>query len=276
MKHQFYKKKNRMKASVLLFLVACVFLLEGTQGEDYPDPVALTNNANEEDLTNLLKCFYSEGECPKGTVELKASLALSSAVKWQAGEGAGRTSLAPPSKKIWTEEDESEEKSRGLESAPSSSESCPDGSASKAQAEAPRSTSTVEQSTNAIVFDTSLINERDPCHDAVRAKKHGSEHMVTVLESFRSHSFFDKLWHHCTQLTEKCGFKPPKLPRRAIFPTVAVSACSNCNPTQKQWFRIVGRHLLANRPADIKKLRETFDPSEEHKEEFLKFITSDD
>nr|CAD7265296.1 unnamed protein product [Timema shepardi] len=105
----------------------------GTQGEDYPDPVALTNKANEENLTNILKCFYSEGECPKGTVELKA-----------------------------------------------------------------------------------------------------------------------------------------------IFPTVAVSACSNCNPTQKQWFRIVGRYLLANRPADIKKLRETFDPSEEHKEEFLKFITSDD
>nr|CAD7601415.1 unnamed protein product [Timema genevievae] len=121
---------------------------------------------------------------------------------------------------------------------------------------------------------------------------------VTVLESFRSDSFYDKLWTHCTQLTEKCGFKPPKLPRRGIIParldgetkapyettqqyynilpTVAVSACSNCNPTQKKWFRIVGRYLLANRPADIKKLRETFDPSEEHKEEFLKFITSDD
>nr|CAD7435121.1 unnamed protein product [Timema monikensis] len=329
-----------MKASVLLFVVACVFLLEGTQGEDYPDPVALTNNANEEDLTNILKCFYSEGECPKGTVELKAELYVKDTdEKYYHREWVECSMSRPPSKKIWTEEDESEEKSKELESAPSSSESCPDGSASKAQAEAPRSTSTVEQSPNAIVFDTSLINERDPCHDAVRAKKHGSEHMVTVLESFRSHSFFDKLWHHCTQLTEKCGFKPPKLPRRgtpiltscgsipavflfgrktfleiltsvlyesstlkimtdfgvlsrmimnplhtakrkfhwlAIFPTVAVSACSNCNPTQKQWFRIVGRHLLANRPADIKKLRETFDPSEEHKEEFLKFITSDD
>nr|CAD7399876.1 unnamed protein product [Timema poppensis] len=252
-------KKSRMKASVLLFVVACVFLPEGTQGEDYPDPVALTNKANEENLTNILKCFYSEGECPKGTVELKA-------VKWLAGEGAGRTSPAirplaqfdteplridnnpysnvvtidpvrpPPSKKIWTKEDESKDKSIELEPTP--------------------------------FLRNHVLTA---AHLRPRLKLQGQPEQALQVN--------DVNYAIVTEMIQSAGTVLDHLEASfeiAIFPTVAVSACSNCNPTQKQWFRIVGRYLLANRPADIKKLRETFDPSEEHKEEFLKFITSDD
>nr|CAD7449367.1 unnamed protein product [Timema bartmani] len=264
------EEMNIMKASVLLFVVACVFLLEGTQGADYPDPETLTNKANEENLTNILKCFYSEGECPKGADELKGrfrngiyskmfSIGKVVDTNPRTLKEKGQSSLlfffGPPSKKIWAEEDESEDKSREPKPTPSTSESYPAGSASKAQVEAPRSTSTVEQCPNAIVFDTSLINERDPCHDPVLAKKY-------IYDGAIKGRNIEERAAACVE--------------KDIFPTVAVSACSNCNPTQKKWFRIVGRYLLANRPADIKKLRETFDPSEEHKEEFLKFITSDD
>nr|CAD7575659.1 unnamed protein product [Timema californicum] len=274
-------EKSRMKASVHLFVVACVFLLEGTQGEDYPDPVALTNKANEENLTNILKCFYSEGECPKGTVELKVKFSCevagrrrcwpyksSAFVKWFCKSPVDDLSVAPNNYQY---------------------ESCPDSSTSEAQAEAPRSTRTGEQCPNAIVFDTSLINERDPCHDPVLAKKNTyftSCGSISAVFLFGCKTFLEILTsvlYESSPLTRMSGFGVFFRSRTAlpvnhctIFPTVAVSACSNCNPTQKQWFRIVGRYLLANRPADIKKLRETFDPSEEHKEEFLKFITSDD
>nr|CAD7601414.1 unnamed protein product [Timema genevievae] len=116
-----------MKVSVLLFVVACVFLLEGTQGADYPDPETLTNKANEENLTNILKCFYSEGECPTGADELKGRFrnriyskmfGIGNVVETnprtlllEEAQRKGQSSLlsffGPPSKKIWTEEDES-------------------------------------------------------------------------------------------------------------------------------------------------------------------------
>ncbi|XP_050547957.1 zinc finger MYM-type protein 1-like [Daktulosphaira vitifoliae] len=41
---------------------------------------------------------------------------------------------------------------------------------------------------------------------------------LDVLKSFRTHEFFTKLFDHCTDITDKCGFKTAQLPRNSRIP----------------------------------------------------------
>lgn len=63
-----------------------------------------------------------------------------------------------------------------------------------------------------------LSNTLQSCNINFGVVKDMVKSTVEVLETFRSDEFFQKLWNHCTQLAQKCDFKPAELPRTGRIP----------------------------------------------------------
>ncbi|XP_028136775.1 uncharacterized protein LOC114331395 [Diabrotica virgifera virgifera] len=61
---------------------------------------------------------------------------------------------------------------------------------------------------------------------------------IEIIQSYRTDQYFDKLFDYCSKITEKCGFRPAKLPRRGKIPAKLVGG-------SKAPFEAVKEHLKA-------------------------------